>query len=72
MSITTFATARLAARSPRAVDEDAGYTVSPESDRDTSETQIAVADGQTTSVLVFLVPGANAGDAFRYPFRYAP
>jgi NAD(P)H-hydrate repair Nnr-like enzyme with NAD(P)H-hydrate epimerase domain len=24
------------------------------------------------SLLVFCGPGANAGDAFRHPFRYAP
>jgi hypothetical protein len=41
---------------------DAGYTASLEWDRDTGETQIVVAD----------IRGANAGDVFRHPFRYAP
>jgi hypothetical protein len=52
--------------------QDAGYTVSLEWDRDTGETQIIVADLRGASLLVFPVPGANAGDAFRHPFRYAP
>jgi hypothetical protein len=52
--------------------QDAAYTVSLEWDRDTGETQILVADSRTARMLVFLVPGANAGDAFRHPFRYAP
>ena len=51
---------------------DAGFTVSLEWDRDTGDTQIVVADNRTSSVLVFPVPGENAGDAFRHPFRYAP
>jgi hypothetical protein len=51
---------------------NAGYTVSLEWDRDTGETQVIVADGQTGTLLVFPVPGENAGDAFRHPFRYAP
>jgi hypothetical protein len=51
---------------------DAGYTVSLEWERDTGDTQIVVAEGQAASRLVFLVPGATAGDAFRHPFRYAP
>jgi hypothetical protein len=42
--------------------QDAGYTISLEWDRDTGETQIVVAD----------IRSANAGDAFRHPFRYAP
>ena len=54
------------------LDTDAGYTVSLEWERDTDETQIVVADSQTASLLVFPVPGENAGDAFRHPFRYAP
>ena len=52
--------------------QDAAYTVSLEWERDTGETQIVVADIRNASRLVFLVPGANAGDAFRHPFRYAP
>ena len=52
--------------------QGAGHTVSLEWDRDTGETQIVVADIRNASRLVFLVPGADAGDAFRYPFRYAP
>jgi hypothetical protein len=52
--------------------QDAGYTVSLEWERDTGETQILVADSRAARLLVFLVPGANAGDAFRHPFRYAP
>ena len=51
---------------------NADYTVSLEWDRDTGETQILVADGRDASLLAFLVPGADAGDAFRHPFRYAP
>ena len=52
--------------------QDAGYTVSLECERDTGETQIVVADIRNASRLVFLVRGADAGDAFRYSFRYAP
>jgi hypothetical protein len=52
--------------------QNAGYTVSLEWDRDTGETQILVVDSRNASVLVFLVPGENAGDALRDPFRYAP
>jgi carotenoid cleavage dioxygenase-like enzyme len=52
--------------------ENAGYAVSLEWDRDTGRTQIVVADSRDASVLVFLVPGAYAGDALRHPFRYAP
>ncbi len=51
---------------------DACYTVSLAWDRDTGETEIVVADSGSTSPLVFVVPGENAGDAFRHPFRYAP
>jgi hypothetical protein len=51
---------------------DARYTVSLEWDRKTGETQIVVADRRTSSVLVFPVPGENAGEAFRHPSRYAP
>jgi hypothetical protein len=52
--------------------QDAGYTISLEWDRDTDNTRVVVADRQTASLLVLPVPGANAGDAFRHPFRYAP
>jgi hypothetical protein len=52
--------------------QDADYTVSLEWDRDSGETQIVVADIRDASLLAFLVPGENAGDAFRHPFRYAP
>jgi hypothetical protein len=41
---------------------DAGHTVSLEPDR-------AIRDA---SLLVVLVPGADAGDASRHPFGYAP
>jgi hypothetical protein len=40
-------------------------------DRDTGETQIVVAEIRDESLLVFPVPGANAGEAFRHPFRRA-
>jgi hypothetical protein len=36
------------------------------------ETQIVVADSGASRVLVFPVPGENAGEAFHHPFRYAP
>jgi hypothetical protein len=52
--------------------QDPGYTVSLEWDRDTGSTQIVVDDIRNARRLVFRVPGANAGDAFRHPFRYAP
>ena len=51
--------------------QDADGTVSLEWDRGTGETQIVVADIRDESLLVFPVPGANAGEAFRHPFRYA-
>jgi hypothetical protein len=51
--------------------QDADDTVSLEWDRDTGETQIVVADIRDERLLVFPVPGANAGEAFRHPFRYA-
>ena len=52
--------------------QDARHTVSLEWDRDSGETQIVVADSGPSSVLVFPVPGENADEAFRHPFRYAP
>jgi hypothetical protein len=51
--------------------QDARHTVSLEWDRDSGKTQIVVADHGSSSVVVFPVPGENAGDAFRHPFRYA-
>jgi hypothetical protein len=51
--------------------QEAGYRVSLEWDRETGNTQIVVADVVTADRLAFLVPGANAGDAFRDPLRYA-
>ena len=51
--------------------QDADDTVSLEWDRDTGETQIVVADIRDGSLLVFPDPGANAGEAFRHPFRCA-
>ena len=51
--------------------QDADDTVSLEWDRDTGETQIVVADIRDESLLVFPVPGPNAGEAFRHPLRYA-
>jgi hypothetical protein len=52
--------------------QDAGFTVSLEWNRDAGNTRIVVADSRDESLQVFCVPGANAGDAFRHPFRYAP
>lgn len=49
-----------------------GFTVSLEWDRDSGQTQIVVDDSRTASALVFPVPAAKAGDAFRHPFTYAP
>jgi hypothetical protein len=49
-----------------------GLTVSLEWDRGTGKTQIVVDDVRTASRIVFGVPRANAGDAFRHPFRYVP
>jgi hypothetical protein len=51
--------------------QDADDTVSLKWDRDTGETQIVVADIRDESLLVFPVPGVNAGEAFRHPFRFA-
>ena len=52
--------------------QDAGFTVSLEWNWDAGNTRIVVADRREESLLVFCVPGANLGDAFRHPFRYAP
>jgi hypothetical protein len=51
--------------------QEAGYNVSLEWDRETGSTRIVVADVRSADWLAFLVPGANAGDAFRDPLRYA-
>jgi hypothetical protein len=51
--------------------QEAGYDVSLEWDRETGSTRIVVADVRSADWLAFLVPGANAGDAFRDPLRYA-
>jgi hypothetical protein len=52
--------------------QDTGFTVSLEWNRGTGEAQIVVDDNRTVSLFVLPVPGADAGDAFRHPFRYAP
>ena len=49
-----------------------GLTVTLEWDRDSGHTQIVVLDARSDGLLAFGVPGANAADAFRHPFRYAP
>jgi hypothetical protein len=49
-----------------------GLTVTLEWDRDSGQTQIVVLDSRSDGLLAFGVPGANAADAFRHPFRYAP
>ena len=49
-----------------------GYTISLEWNPDNGKTRIVVADSRDESLLLFCVPGANAGDAFRHPFRYTP
>jgi hypothetical protein len=46
--------------------------VTLEWDRDSGQTQIVVLDARCDGLLAFGVPGANAADAFRHPFRYAP
>jgi hypothetical protein len=49
-----------------------GFTVSLEWDRDTGQTQIVINDARAARESVFEVANANAADAFRHPFRYAP
>ena len=49
-----------------------GLTVTLEWDRDTGQTQIVVHDIRADGLVAFGVPPANAADAFRHPFRYAP
>jgi hypothetical protein len=51
--------------------QEAGHVVSLEWDRETGSTRIVVADVRSADWLAFLVPGTNAGDAFRDPLRYA-
>ena len=52
--------------------QDAGYSVSLEWDRTTGQTQIVVDDIRNSAEIVFPVPHADAADALRHPFRYAP
>ena len=49
-----------------------GLTVTLEWDRATGHTQIVVRDTRSDGLIAFDVPPANAADAFRHPFRYAP
>jgi hypothetical protein len=49
-----------------------GFTVSLDWDRDNGQIQIVIDDARTATQTVFGVPGADAADAFRHPFRYAP
>jgi carotenoid cleavage dioxygenase-like enzyme len=49
-----------------------GITVSLEWDRDTGDTQLVVYDTRSAIEVVLGVPGAQAADAFRHPFRYVP
>ena len=49
-----------------------GLTVTLEWDRHTGQTQIVVHDARADGLITFGVPPANAADAFRHPFRYAP
>jgi hypothetical protein len=49
-----------------------GLTVRLEWDRETGNTQIVVHDAWRDGLIAFGVPAANAADAFRHPFRYAP
>jgi hypothetical protein len=49
-----------------------GLTVRLEWDRDTGQTKIVVRDTRSDRLTAFGVAPANAADAFRHPFRYAP
>ena len=49
-----------------------GLTVTLEWDRATGQTQIIVSDTRSDGLIAFGVPLADAADAFRHPFRYAP
>ena len=51
---------------------DDGLTVRLAWDRDTGETKIVIDDARTQNMTAFVVPPAQAADAFRHPFRYAP
>lgn len=52
--------------------QNAGVTVSLEWERDTGDTRVVVYDDRTAIEVVLGVPGADAADAFRHPFRYLP
>jgi hypothetical protein len=47
-----------------------GLTVSLEWERETGKTRIVVEDAWDDIPVVVAVPGVNAGDALRHPFRY--
>jgi hypothetical protein len=49
-----------------------GLTVRLEWNRDTGQTQIVIHDIRADGPIAFGVSPANAADAFRHPFRYAP
>jgi hypothetical protein len=49
-----------------------GLTVGLEWDRDTGQTKIVVRDSRSDGLIAFGVAPADAADAFRHPFRYAP
>lgn len=49
-----------------------GLTVTLEWNRDTGQTRIVVHDIRADGLIAFGVLPANAADAFRHPFRYAP
>jgi hypothetical protein len=49
-----------------------GLTVTLEWDRDTGQTQIVLHDIRVDGLIAFEVPPADAADAFRHPYRYAP
>jgi hypothetical protein len=51
--------------------QDADDTAPLDWDPDTGETRIVVADIRADSLLGFPIPGANADEGFRHPFRYA-
>jgi hypothetical protein len=51
---------------------DFNATVSLEWNRDLGETHIVVTNSETSRVLILPVPGDQAGEAFRHPYRYAP
>jgi hypothetical protein len=49
-----------------------GLTVSLQWNRDTGATQIVLEDARDASVIVFGIPSADAGDAFRHPYMFIP